>query len=152
ALLMTGAIARSLERGATYRWALRLLGSAAGICLFLTQSRTAILAAMAGLIAVALLRRNWMFLLGLVLVLGLYGGARSVSTSISLSESTEVGVGVREMGFETRTFIWQEQLNTWLEEPWFGRGLPIDPDSGLRRRVGENAYLELLGSVGIVGT
>jgi O-antigen ligase len=118
----------------------------------LIQSRTSIFAAVAGLIVVALVRKHWMFLFGVVLVMGLYMGARTVSTSISLGESVALDIGVREVGFETRVIAWQEQLNTWLEEPWLGQGLQIDPDSGRRRRVGEGAYLELLASVGIVGT
>jgi hypothetical protein len=72
ALLMTGAIARSLERGASYRLGWGLLGLVGGTCLFLTQSRTAILGSVAGLIVVALLRKGWILLLGVVLVLGLY--------------------------------------------------------------------------------
>jgi O-antigen ligase len=101
---------------------------------------------------VAILRRTWMFLLGMVLVLGLYVGASSISTSLALGEYVEMDVGVREVGFETRTLIWKEQLEIWLDEPWLGQGLQVDHISGRGRKGAEGGYLELLGGVGILGT
>jgi O-antigen ligase len=152
AVLVTGAVARSMERGASYRLGWFLLGLVGGVGLFLTQSRTAIFSSVAGLIVVAFLRRSWLLLLGLVLVVGLYVGASSASTTFSLREYVELDVGVREVGFETRTAVWMEQLNIWLDEPWLGQGLQIDIVSGQGRKGAEGGYLELLGGVGILGT
>ncbi|HEY7309642.1 MAG TPA: O-antigen ligase family protein [Gemmataceae bacterium] len=152
ALLMTGAVARSLEKGASYRLGWILLGLVGAVSLFLTQSRTALLSGVAGLIVVAILRGKWLFLLGMVLLLGLYVGARSASTSLSLGEHGVLDLGVREVGLETRAVIWHEQWEVWMEEPWLGQGLQVDKESGHGRRGAEGGYLELLGGVGILGT
>lgn len=151
ALLTVGAFALGLSKRGLPLWF--GLVAMAGVVLWLTESRTAIAAAVAGMLAVTVVvgKRR----LGAVVLAGAVGYAvLTVSVQVSNMEIRER----REFYPQTRMEIWERQLEAWRQSPWIGHGLEVTWDeskrkgSSMGRQYGESSYFDLMAAGGVFAT
>ncbi len=132
------------------KWKLALL-SLAGVSLLslvLTQSRTALAAAACAVMILLLRTGRWLTLLALVATVALIVLG---SAMLDLMEAGSTNFSARDYSSDTRTLLWQLQIDSWMSAPLSGHGLELRDESGTGRVHAEGSYFDLLSSVGLLG-
>lgn len=119
-----------------------LLGFLA-LFLFWTGSRTGVLMALVGVLAYFRLR------FGRLLFAGVLVGIFAVlAVHLLADESTDALIERYAAMSDSRTQVWQRQWNVFLANPWTGA---LAKDDNIISGTGENSYLMVLASYGLIG-
>jgi O-antigen ligase len=120
-------------------------------CLFLTQSRTAMVSAAAAMLGVIIIAKKWKVLIVYGLLISVYFAPVWLVAPFLPGDVAD-DVTVREFNFETRDYVWQRQMDAFTQKPFLGHGFEIrSQDEEAGRTGGEGSYTDLLAAVGILG-
>jgi len=136
------------KKNAAYWLAAVLL---AAPCLLLTQSRSALAAGAAGILAVLAIKRKWFKTAAILVVATLFLAALQESGMFSLGSISGREIKVRSYTLSSRFHQWTAQFDAWKRKPLLGNGLQITGLEGTGRTGGESSYIDVLGAAGILG-
>lgn len=122
------------------------------LCVLLTQSRASLMAAVAGILSICILRRKWPLTILIVSVGCVIFAPTEYLSWRKLGSLGKREVTIRSLTIDSRAKLWHEQIASWQEKPLLGHGLQITGRGGAGRIGGESSYLDILGTTGILGT
>jgi len=120
-------------------------------CLLMTQSRSALAAGAAGILAVLAIKGKWLKTAVIIVGATLFLAALQESGMLSLGSISGREIKVRSYTLSSRFDQWSAQFDAWKRKPLLGNGLQITGLQGSGRTGGESSYVDVLGAVGILG-
>lgn len=152
AMMTTACFAMWFQKVCKYRTLWLLIAGLNGLMLLMTQSRSALAAAVVGIIIIMMTKHKWVLPLCAVLSIPISGILFTDSIEmIHIGKIGEQEIALRSFTIKSRQGIWEEQLARFETSPLIGHGLQMSGAGGEGRVGAESSYGDLIGAGGLLG-